>query len=138
MCTATAAAAAAAAMPSQRGLLPLCPGVRCRCAVPVSRTRRRLKGTGLVVLNHHDPVVVQTQNMLFRDRLGHSPDRRFHNNTDKGGCTLCTAVKKKKKRSHVSELESRAGSPRAALSLSLSLCAVGTVGDSLVLWRLHI
>lgn len=133
MCTATAAAAA---MPSQRGLLPLCPGVRCRCAVPVSRTRRRLKGTGLVVLNHHDPVVVQTQNMLFRDRLGHSPDRRFHNNTDKGGCTLCTAVKKKKKEPCVG-IRKPSGESESG-SLSLSLCAVGTVGDSLVLWRLHI
>eukprot|EP00064_Thunnus_orientalis_P016848 superscaffoldBa00003427_g16920 len=60
--------AAIAAAERGRASVAACPVVRCRCryrcAVPSSRTR--LKGCSQLVLNHHDPVVIQLRDPVGR------------------------------------------------------------------------
>lgn len=85
--------------------LPLVPllvaAAAAAVAVLFSRTqhrRCRLKGSSPVVLNHHDPVVIQPRTCAAEIGLATRPtNRRFHNNTDKGGCRLGTAVKLQQK-----------------------------------------
>ncbi|KAJ4944848.1 hypothetical protein JOQ06_013388 [Pogonophryne albipinna] len=73
-------------------VLPLVPVFAAAASLSRSHSSCCLKGSsGLVVLNHHDPGVIQTRTCCSETGSGrvNSPrdttDRRYHNNTDKGG-----------------------------------------------------